>query len=133
MVRRVSLLSAIITTTVKSFHYPCAALLPGAGIIYSCCSSRANNRSHSSSNGGKLFGMDPKFTECRQPTDGMEKVNPLEELGLPQPLILGSSSFTRKLILKEMGIQFQVHVHPVDEKVLGDRTSMTPGMFTLLL
>ncbi len=133
MRRKVSLLSAIITTTLKSFHYPCAALLPGAGITFCCSSSRANNRSHSASNGGKLFVMDPKFTECHQTTDGIARINPLEALGLPQPLILGSSSFTRKLILKEMGIQFQVHVHPVDEKVLGDRTSMTPGMFTIPL
>jgi len=47
--------------------------------------------------------------------------NPLEELGLPSPLLLGSASFTRKLILKEMGIPFELIVRPIDEKALGDR------------
>eukprot|EP00590_Aulacoseira_subarctica_P004056 CAMPEP_0172426788 /NCGR_PEP_ID=MMETSP1064-20121228/39177_1 /TAXON_ID=202472 /ORGANISM="Aulacoseira subarctica , Strain CCAP 1002/5" /LENGTH=247 /DNA_ID=CAMNT_0013170595 /DNA_START=104 /DNA_END=847 /DNA_ORIENTATION=- len=54
------------------------------------------------------------------------KINPLEELDLPRPLILGSGSFTRKLILTEMGIDFHVLVRPIDEKMLGDRVSMAP-------
>jgi septum formation protein len=49
--------------------------------------------------------------------------DPVAVLGLPGPLILGSGSFTRKLILKEMGIDFQVIKRPIDEKSLGDRTS----------
>lgn len=49
--------------------------------------------------------------------------DPVQKLGLPNPLILGSGSFTRKLILKEMGINFQVIKRPIDEKSLGDRTS----------
>ncbi|GAX09327.1 septum formation protein [Fistulifera solaris] len=49
--------------------------------------------------------------------------DPVAKLGLPSPLILGSGSFTRKLILKEMGIDFQVIKRPIDEKSLGDRTS----------
>ena len=48
--------------------------------------------------------------------------SPLVSLSLPQPLILGSGSFTRKLILKEMGIVFNVMARPIDEKNLGDRT-----------
>ena len=44
----------------------------------------------------------------------------LEGLGLPTPLLLGSASFTRKLILKEMGINYQIVVRPIDEKSLGD-------------
>eukprot|EP00591_Stephanopyxis_turris_P009175 CAMPEP_0195509550 /NCGR_PEP_ID=MMETSP0794_2-20130614/2454_1 /TAXON_ID=515487 /ORGANISM="Stephanopyxis turris, Strain CCMP 815" /LENGTH=239 /DNA_ID=CAMNT_0040636795 /DNA_START=206 /DNA_END=925 /DNA_ORIENTATION=+ len=47
--------------------------------------------------------------------------NPLAELNLPSPLILGSASFTRKLILKEMNIPFDVVVRSIDEKALGDR------------
>lgn len=49
--------------------------------------------------------------------------DPVQKLGLPGPLILGSGSFTRKLILNEMGIDFQVIKRPIDEKSLGDRTS----------
>jgi septum formation protein len=49
--------------------------------------------------------------------------DPVAKMGLPGPLILGSGSFTRKLILKEMGINFQVIKRPIDEKSLGDRTS----------
>jgi septum formation protein len=48
--------------------------------------------------------------------------NPLSKLGLPEPMLLGSASFTRKLILKEMGIPFSKLVRPIDEKALGDRS-----------
>lgn len=47
--------------------------------------------------------------------------NPLMEMGLP-PLVLGSGSFTRKLILKEMNIPFILKVKPIDERNIGDRT-----------
>jgi septum formation protein len=43
-------------------------------------------------------------------------------MGLPSPLILGSGSFTRKLILKEMGIDYILKVRPIDEKGIGDRS-----------
>ena len=47
--------------------------------------------------------------------------DPLVELGLPSPLILGSGSFTRKLILKEMAVAYELVVRPIDEKDIGDR------------
>eukprot|EP00553_Chaetoceros_curvisetus_P003078 CAMPEP_0204611960 /NCGR_PEP_ID=MMETSP0717-20131115/74_1 /ASSEMBLY_ACC=CAM_ASM_000666 /TAXON_ID=230516 /ORGANISM="Chaetoceros curvisetus" /LENGTH=264 /DNA_ID=CAMNT_0051623837 /DNA_START=192 /DNA_END=986 /DNA_ORIENTATION=+ len=47
--------------------------------------------------------------------------NPLKDLGLPSPLILGSGSFTRKLILKEMNIPYILKVRPIDERIIGDR------------
>ena len=47
--------------------------------------------------------------------------DPMMELGLPSPLILGSGSFTRKLILEEMGIPYELIVRPIDEKGIGDR------------
>lgn len=47
--------------------------------------------------------------------------DPLVRMGLPSPLVLGSGSFTRKLILKEMGIDYEIVVRPIDEKGLGDR------------
>ncbi len=59
--------------------------------------------------------------------------NPLEELGLPNPLLLGSASFTRKLILKEMGIPFVKVVRPIDEKALGDRSQDPPQELVLTL
>lgn len=48
--------------------------------------------------------------------------NPLTDLNLPSPLILGSGSFTRKLILKEMNIPFEIRTRPIDERAIGDRT-----------
>lgn len=53
--------------------------------------------------------------------------------GLPQPLILGSGSFTRKLILKEMGIDFHLLVRRIDERNLGDREKDAPEDLVLLL
>lgn len=47
--------------------------------------------------------------------------DPLTNIGLPSPLILGSGSFTRKLILKEMGINYELVVRSIDEKGIGDR------------
>ena len=41
-------------------------------------------------------------------------------------VILGSKSFTRKAILKEMGIEYTVAVADIDEKAVGDRTKLTP-------
>lgn len=52
--------------------------------------------------------------------------DPLKALGLPSPLILGSASFTRKLILKEMGVQFDIVVKPIDERGIGCRATDPP-------
>ena len=62
-----------------------------------------------------------------------EKSNPLSALGLPEPLLLGSASFTRKLILKEMGVPYSKFVRPIDEKALGDRTDNAPPRELVLL
>lgn len=51
-----------------------------------------------------------------------EAENPLISLSLPSPLILGSGSFTRKLILDEMRIPYLVKVRPINERKLGDRS-----------
>jgi septum formation protein len=59
--------------------------------------------------------------------------DPLEAVGLPTPLLLGSASFTRKLILKEMGVAYQIVVRPIDEKSLGDRSSDAPSDLVLCL
>ena len=48
--------------------------------------------------------------------------NPLMDLNLPSPLILGSGSFTRKLILNEMNIPFEIKTRPIDERAIGDRS-----------
>jgi septum formation protein len=48
-------------------------------------------------------------------------IDPLQVLGLPRPLILGSASFTRKVILKEMGVPYHIVARQIDEKKLGDR------------
>jgi len=59
--------------------------------------------------------------------------NPLADLGLPQPLLLGSASFTRKLILGEMGVPYSKFVRPIDEKALGDRSENAPPRELVLL
>mmetsp|Transcript_8974 Transcript_8974/g.19085 ORF Transcript_8974/g.19085 Transcript_8974/m.19085 type:complete len:308 (+) Transcript_8974:121-1044(+) len=58
--------------------------------------------------------------------------NPMKKLGLPTPLILGSGSFTRKLILREMGIDFQLMVRPIDEQSLGDRSGQPSDLVLTL-
>ena len=59
--------------------------------------------------------------------------DPLRTMGLPTPLLLGSASFTRKLILKEMGVNFHIVVRPIDEKSLGDRSKDKPSDLVLTL
>ena len=59
--------------------------------------------------------------------------NPLIENNLPAPLLLGSGSFTRKLILSEMNIPFHRIVREIDESSLGDRSKDAPGDLVLLL
>jgi len=63
-------------------------------------------------------------------TDG---TNPLARWGLPEPLLLGSASFTRKLILKEMGVPYSKFIRPIDEKALGDRSENAPPVELVLL
>jgi septum formation protein len=48
-------------------------------------------------------------------------IDPLTRIGLPSPLLLGSASFTRKLILSEMNVPFVKLVRPIDESSIGDR------------
>lgn len=59
--------------------------------------------------------------------------DPLASRGLPSPLILGSGSFTRKLILSEMNIPYHKLVRPIDEKALGDRSNDAPHDLVLTL
>jgi septum formation protein len=63
----------------------------------------------------------------------MCKNNPLSENNLPAPLLLGSGSFTRKLILSEMNIPFHKIVREIDERSLGDRSKDAPRDLVLLL
>jgi len=54
--------------------------------------------------------------------------------GFPEPLVLGSGSFTRKLILEEMNIPYHVLKRPIDEKQIGgDRSGpqVTPSKLVL--
>jgi len=75
----------------------------------------------------RLFGT-------RMMNENVDKgLTPLGRLGLPEPLLLGSASFTRKLILKEMGVEFTKFVRPIDEKALGDRSEDAPRELVLLL
>jgi septum formation protein len=55
------------------------------------------------------------------------QVDPLATYGFPQPLILGSASFTRKLILKEMNVNYHIVVRAIDEQGIGDRSKDAPA------
>lgn len=66
-------------------------------------------------------------------TDESNNTNPLSDRGLPSPLLLGSASFTRKLILSEMNIPYHKVVRPIDEKSLGDRSKDKPHDLVLTL
>jgi len=63
----------------------------------------------------------PKVLPSLQMKERQEENDPLTERGLPTPLILGSGSFTRKLILGEMNIPFLVKVKSINEKAIGNR------------
>ena len=58
--------------------------------------------------------------------------DPLVDAGLPSPLILGSGSFTRKLILKEMGVNYELVVRSIDEKGIGDRNGDPAALVSTL-
>jgi septum formation protein len=81
-----------------------------------CCASSARRHSTTTTMATTTTTAD---TETKEE-------NPLVELGLPSPLILGSASFTRKLILKEMGIPYHIVVREIDEKNVGCRIQDTP-------
>mmetsp|Transcript_12954 Transcript_12954/g.32688 ORF Transcript_12954/g.32688 Transcript_12954/m.32688 type:complete len:300 (+) Transcript_12954:81-980(+) len=85
--------------------------------------SRTNNRLFGSTDTDKMAAAN----------ETNESSNPLSSLGLPEPLLLGSASFTRKLILKEMGVPFSKFVRPIDEKALGDRSENAPPRELVLL
>jgi len=96
------------------------------------------SRGNRKNNGQLLFGtntetMTTTKTSTNDNDNDNEDLNPLARLGLPEPLLLGSASFTRKLILKEMGVPFSKFVRPIDEKALGDRTENAPPRELVLL
>ena len=80
------------------------------------CFSRSSVRLQSSISSLRSFQSNNRMMMMMK-----KKEDPMIELGLPRPLILGSGSFTRKLILKEMGIEYELIVRSIDEKGLGDR------------
>ena len=63
----------------------------------------------------------------------MGNSNPLAENNLHEPLLLGSGSFTRKLILSEMNIPYHKVVREIDERGLGDRSKDAPHDLVLML
>merc|ERR1712157_624466 len=54
-------------------------------------------------------------------TNNTNNDDPLQVMGLPSPLILGSASYTRKLILKELNINYHPYVRSINEKSIGNR------------
>lgn len=65
--------------------------------------------------------------------DQSKEGNPVADLGLPCPIILGSASFTRKLILKEMNVPYHIIVRPIDESAIGNRDQDAPADLVLNL
>jgi septum formation protein len=53
--------------------------------------------------------------------------------GLPTPLVLGSGSYTRKLLLEEMNIPLHVFVRSIDERTIGNREKDSPHDLVLTL
>jgi septum formation protein len=90
--------------------------------------------STSTSTSSKLFGSKSSNENNNMTTTTTtDVVNPLSRWGLPEPLLLGSASFTRKLILKEMGVPCSKFVRPIDEKALGNRSENAPPKELVLL
>jgi predicted house-cleaning NTP pyrophosphatase (Maf/HAM1 superfamily) len=58
--------------------------------------------------------------------------DPLTRRGLPSPLLLGSASFTRKLILSEMNVPYAKLVRPIDERGIGNRDGDPMELVTML-
>jgi predicted house-cleaning NTP pyrophosphatase (Maf/HAM1 superfamily) len=58
--------------------------------------------------------------------------DPLTRRGLPSPLLLGSASFTRKLILTEMNVPYAKLVRPIDERGIGNRGGDPGELVTML-
>jgi septum formation protein len=94
--------------------------------------SRNRNRINSSN---RLFSTNTERMATKNDDDAYDEgaLNHLARLGLPEPLLLGSASFTRKLILKEMGVPFSKFVRPIDEKAMGDRSENAPPRELVLL
>jgi len=92
--------------------------------------NRNRNRINTSCSSNRLFSTN---TETMATKNDENAPNPLARLGLPEPLLLGSASFTRKLILKEIGVPFSKFVRPIDEKALGDRSENAPPRELVLL
>mmetsp|Transcript_25243 Transcript_25243/g.59527 ORF Transcript_25243/g.59527 Transcript_25243/m.59527 type:complete len:308 (+) Transcript_25243:157-1080(+) len=86
-----------------------------------------------SNNSSRQFGGTSTPKTMAATGDNESVSNPLADLGLPQPLLLGSASFTRKLILGEMGVPYSKFVRPIDEKALGDRSENAPPRELVLL
>ena len=78
--------------------------------------SSNNSNSDSSSSNNNNNSIMAENCDIAVTTD-----DPLSALNLPSPLILGSGSFTRKLILKEMNIPFILKVKPINEYEIGTR------------
>jgi septum formation protein len=96
-------------------------------IILASCTSSTSAFSHCRS-----FLKRPRHFS-RMSSTKTTPADPLEILDLPGPILLGSASFTRKLILKEMGVSFVKCVRPIDEKNLGDRSKDAPADLVLTL
>lgn len=79
------------------------------------------------------FNCHQRFARASNSVTRKMSSDPLADVGLPAPVLLGSASYTRKLILKEMGVKFHKLVRPIDEKSLGDRSKDAPPDLVLAL
>lgn len=55
----------------------------------------------------RLYTSPASIKQTRMMSGG-DEIDPLSKHSLPKPLLLGSSSFTRKLILREMNVPFHI-------------------------
>lgn len=84
-----------------------------------------------SKNTRKMTSISDNNNQKHNDDHHLDNDNPLVNLGLPSPLILGSASFTRKLILNEMNIPYNIIIRPIDEDSIGNRTIDKPNDLVL--
>jgi septum formation protein len=112
--------SCLFAIATSSIHYPLLrTTFPPVALAFSSAGDAANSLGSK-----RTFAMTSSLSTQSSDQSGTAinvNADPLTNIGLPSPLILGSGSFTRKLILKEMGINYELVVRSIDEKGIGDR------------
>ena len=115
--------AAVTSTTSANAHFSSFAFTPTSSTPSLRSLYRTRNQQHRFNHHHK-FSKSTHTMKSSLNSNASSNINdncPLSSLDLPSPLILGSGSFTRKLILEEMNIPFLLKVKPIDEYEIGIR------------